>query len=180
MNIKNLKLSTVTLLIFGLSNLQAQEVIPATGGDASGSGGSASYTVGQVVYTTSVGTNGNSVSQGVQQPFEISIVTGIERQDINLRCVVYPNPTTSYLILSTNIASNIPHGRESEILIYQLFNIEGRMISTDKILSENTKIKMNNLPQGNYILRIVETMDKSSNNALHKQQTIKTFKIIKH
>jgi len=50
--------------------LQAQETIPASGGKASGSGGTASYSFGQVVYTTYTGTNG-LVAQGVQQPFEI-------------------------------------------------------------------------------------------------------------
>ncbi|RLD56213.1 MAG: T9SS C-terminal target domain-containing protein, partial [Bacteroidetes bacterium] len=85
MNMKIRNFMIVALLFLGLSNLQAQEVIPATGGEASGSGGSASYTVGQVVYTTNTGTNGNSVSQGVQQPYEISVVTGIaEAKDINL------------------------------------------------------------------------------------------------
>lgn len=157
-------ISVFVLLGFGLSNLQAQETIPATGDDASGIGGSASYTIGQVVYTTSTGTNG-SVAQGVQQPYEISVVSGIEQAGINLECVVYPNPVTDYLILSTVET----HGRASEILIYQLFNIEGRMISTNKILSEHTKIEMNNLTQGNYILRIIE-----------KDKVIKSFKIIKY
>ena len=74
---KKLKLSAVLLLGLGLTGLQAQESVNATGGNASGSGGSASYSVGQVVYTNNTGTSG-SVAQGVQQPFEISVVTGIE------------------------------------------------------------------------------------------------------
>ena len=57
-----LKLGVVALLFLGLSNLQAQEAVPASGGEAGGSGGSVSYTVGQVVYTTKTGTNGNSVT----------------------------------------------------------------------------------------------------------------------
>jgi hypothetical protein len=65
-------LSTLT---FSLSTIHAQEAIPAGGGNASGSGGSASYSVGQVVYTTNTGTNG-SAAQGVQQPYEISVVSG--------------------------------------------------------------------------------------------------------
>ena len=86
MKYKKKLLTAVMLLgLGGLTSLQAQEAIPATGGEASGSGGSASYTVGQVVYTTNVGTNGNSVAEGVQQPYEISVVTGIpEAKDISL------------------------------------------------------------------------------------------------
>ena len=43
-------LSIVFLFIVGLTSLQAQETIPASGGNATGAGGSVSYTVGQVVY----------------------------------------------------------------------------------------------------------------------------------
>ena len=69
----------VAILVFSIVNtgLLAQEVIPTSGGTASGSGGSASYTIGQMIYTTNNGVNG-SVSQGIQQPYEISVVSGIE------------------------------------------------------------------------------------------------------
>ncbi|MFT6166260.1 MAG: hypothetical protein ACJASF_000946 [Vicingaceae bacterium] len=36
-----------------------QESTIAAGGDATGAGGSSSYTAGQVVYTTATGTNGS-------------------------------------------------------------------------------------------------------------------------
>jgi hypothetical protein len=45
---------------------------PQAGGEATGSGGSVSYSVGQVVYTTNTGING-SVAQGVQQPYEFQM-----------------------------------------------------------------------------------------------------------
>ncbi len=91
---KRLKLSAVLLLGLGLTGLQAQTSVNATGTNASGSGGTVSYSVGQVVYTTNTGASG-SVAQGVQQPFEISIVTGIEEaKGINLSVSAYPNPTT--------------------------------------------------------------------------------------
>ena len=96
---KKLKLSAVLLLGLGLTGLQAQNAVPATGGNASGSGGTVAYSVGQVVYTTNTATNG-SVAQGVQQPFEISVVTGLEEaKGINLALSAYPNPTTDFLNL---------------------------------------------------------------------------------
>ena len=96
---KRLKLSAVFLIGLGLTGLQAQESVNATGGNVSGSGGSVSYSVSQVVYTTSTGTNG-SVAQGVQQPFEISVVTAIEEaKDISLSVTAYPNPTADFLQL---------------------------------------------------------------------------------
>ena len=100
MKYKKLKLSTVLLLGLGLTGLQAQTAIPATGGNVSGTGGSVSYSVGQVVYTTNTGGANGSVAQGVQQPFEISVVTGIdEANGITLQCSAYPNPTTDFLKL---------------------------------------------------------------------------------
>ena len=96
---KILKLSIVLFLGLGLTGLQAQEAIPASGGEASGTGGTTSYSIGQVVYTINTGTNG-SVAEGLQQPYEISMVTGIEQaKEINLLFSAYPNPATDLLIL---------------------------------------------------------------------------------
>ena len=78
-------LTTIIALMCSVG-LHAQETVPATGGDATRAGGSSSYTLGQVVYTTNTGTNG-SVAQGVQQPYEISISVGIEVTTINLELV---------------------------------------------------------------------------------------------
>ena len=114
MEYKRIKLCAVFLLGLGLTGLYAQEAIPASGGDATGSGGSVSYSYGQVVYFTNTGTNG-SVIEGVQQPYEISIVTGIQQaSDIKLFCTVYPNPATDLLTLEVEIADN-------ENLFYQLY-----------------------------------------------------------
>ena len=103
---KKLKLSTLLLLGLGLIG-QAQETVPATGGNASGSGGSASYSIGQMVYTTNTGTNG-SVAQGVQQPYEISVITGIEEaKGISLNCSAYPNPTIEFITLKVDASATL-------------------------------------------------------------------------
>jgi len=163
---KKLQLSALLLLAIGLTGLQAQEAIPATGGNASGSGGTASYSVGQVVYTTNNGTNG-SVAQGVQQPFEISVVTGIEQaQGINLSVRAYPNPTTDYLTLSI---------AEFDIsnLSYQLYDMQGKLLQNEKITGNETSIVMSNLVSATYFVKvIVKTQGIAS-------QEVKTFKIIK-
>ena len=78
---KKVKLS-VLFLGLGLT-AQAQQATTATGGNASGSGGTVAYSVGQIFYTTNTGTTG-SEAQGVQQPYEISIVLGIDNHSINL------------------------------------------------------------------------------------------------
>ena len=148
------------LLWAGLA--QAQESTNASGGDATGSGGTVAYSVGQLVYTTNTGTNG-SVAQGVQQAFEISVVTGLEEaKGINLSVSAYPNPTTDYLTLSIS---------EFEIsnLTYQLYDISGKLLQSEKITGNQTNIVMSNLVPANYFVKVIAG-----------NQLIKEFKIIKN
>jgi hypothetical protein len=163
---KKLKLCAVLLLGLGLTGIQAQEAIPATGGVASGGGGSVSYSIGQVVYTTNTGTNG-SVAQGVQQPFEISVVTGIEQaKGINLNCSAYPNPTTDYLTLKVD-------NFELSTVSFQLFDINGKLLENKKVTGNESTISMENLVPATYLLKVVQMKHAS-------YQEVKTFKIIKN
>jgi hypothetical protein len=156
---KKIKFS-VLLLGIGIT-AQAQQATTATGGNASGSGGAVAYSVGQIVYTTHTGATG-SVAQGVQQPYEISIVLGVEDNQISLNMKAYPNPTTDYLTLTID---NI----ELSTLNFQLFDISGKLIESKKITSTTETIRMENLPSATYFLKVVNNNNK-----------IKTFKIIKN
>ena len=142
--------------IIGLS----QEAIPASGGDASGSGGTLSFTVGQLVYSSNSGSNG-SVAEGVQQPYEISTTVGIELSTISLDFIAYPNPTINNIVLSIKDFNN-------EKLNYQLYDMSGKLLKSNKVNAINTTIDMSELPVSNYVLNI--------NN---DSSTIKSFKIIK-
>ena len=160
--VKVLGVATLLACMFSLSTVSAQESVNATGGNASGSGGSASYSVGQVVYTTNTGTNG-SVAQGVQQAYEISVVSAIEEiKGINLTISAYPNPTTDYLTLSIG---------EFEIsnLSYQLYDMNGKLLQSEKITGNQTSIVMSNLVPATYFVKVIES-----------NREIKTFKIIKN
>ena len=161
MKIKRLKLSALFLFGFALNSIQAQQAIPAAGGNASGSGGSVSYSVGQIVYTTNAGTNG-SVAQGVQQPFEISVVTGIEQANgISLQCSAYPNPATDYVKLKIE-------NYQFENFTYQLYDFNGKILENKKLVESETSIFMGNYAPAIYFLKVIQS-DKG----------IKTFKIIK-
>lgn len=59
----------VFLIVFGNINLQAQQVIDASGGQATGSQGTSSYSVGQVFYNF-IAAPGGMQNQGVQQPVD--------------------------------------------------------------------------------------------------------------
>lgn len=161
MRYKYLQFSFVLLLGFGLTGLQAQENFNTTGRNALGAGGSVSYSIGQIFYTTNSGTNG-SVAQGVQQVYDISLVSTIENaKGINLTVTIYPNPTIDYLILSIN---------EFDIsnLSYQLYDINGKIIQSEKIMGNQTSIVMSNYLPATYFLRVIQG-----------DKEVKMFKIIK-
>lgn len=157
------KLTFITYLLFlSLSSnfLLAQETTASSGGNATGTNGTVSYTIGQVVYTTNTGTTG-SVAQGVQQPFEIQTLLGAENFNINLQIAVFPNPTTNWLQLDIK-----NYGFEK--LNYQIFDINGKMVLQNKISTETTTISMENLSTNIYLLKVLDN-----------NKEVKTFKIIK-
>ena len=147
------------LLMFPIIGF-SQEAIPASGGDASGLGGTLSFTVGQLVYSSNSGSNG-SVAEGVQQPYEISTTVGIEITNISLDFIAYPNPTSVNIVLSIRDFNN-------EKLNYQLYDMSGKLLKSNKVNAINTTIDMSELPVSNYVLNI--------NN---DSSIIKSFKIIK-
>jgi len=160
---KKALIALIAFCLFGFgSTLQAQNAIPASGGNASGGGGTVSYSVGQVVYTTNTGTE-SSVAQGVQQPYEISVPTTLEEaKGISLEMVVYPNPVTDLLRLKVE-------NYETENLRYHLYDINGNVLISNKVEGKDSDISMQNFLPSVYFLKVTD------NNKL-----IKTFKIIKY
>jgi hypothetical protein len=156
-------ITTIVALIFSVG-LHAQESPTATGGDATGTGGTSSYSVGQVVYTTATGTNG-SVAQGVQQPYEISIITGVKETTINLEMNVYPNPTTNFLSLKVDASTSL----SNQQLSYQLIDLQGKVITNKKVTATNSTINVESLPKAIYFLNVTKD-----------NQVVKTFKVIKN
>ena len=159
---KKFSLLLPVVLCFGVFGLQAQQVVTTSGRNATGAGGTSSYTVGQIVYNTYTGTNG-SAAQGVQQPFEISVVTGIEEAlGISLEIMVYPNPTTEFITLKIE-------NHEVLNLRYQLYDINGSLLQDNKIVSNETSIVMSSLVPATYFLKVTDN-----------KKIVKTFKIIKN
>ncbi len=141
--------------------LKCQQTISATGGNASGSGGSVSYTVGQILNSAISGSNG-TVVQGVQQPWEISVVTAIRStEDITLNFSVYPNPTGG-------ITKLIFESPDFDNLRYRLFDINGVLLQDKKVESREAEISLENLPPSVYFLKVIKD-----------NLEIKVFKIVK-
>ena len=149
-------------LLFSATIVYSQQSLTAAGGEATGIG-TASYSIGQVVYSNNIGSNG-SVSQGVQQAYTIvnvvDLVGGLTT--INLELAAYPNPTNNALTLNIGNYNN-------QNLSYRLCDMQGKLLDSKKVNNRSTEIGMQDLPASTYLLNIVD-----------QESLIKTFRIIKN
>ncbi len=146
-----------------VSIVNGQVALVASGGNTEGTAGTVSYTIGQTAFKYYEETNG-SVSQGVQQPYEIFLLTGIEKASgISLDCMVYPNPVQHHLQLNIQ-------GLESEKFRWGIYDLLGKLIKEDRISGSLSTIPLNELGSGTYLFSVTDATN----------STIKTFKIIKN
>ena len=141
--------------------VNAQETISVSAFEAIGSGGTVSYTIGQLVYinpTTAAG----SLNQGIQQSIEFVTLSNPELTAVTLKAVTYPNPTTDFIILALTDA-------DLRGVSYTMYDLLGRFVNKGTVTTFETKIGMKSLPIGEYILRVQQN-----------NQALKTFKIIKN
>lgn len=151
---------TLSMLIFS-SNLFAQQVVPAAGGTSSGSSGSVSYTVGSVVYGTYSGTSG-AISEGVQQPYEIVMITGLnDLAGVILNISAFPNPVSDYLTINAEEMMHKP-------ISFQFYNTNGILLREGWIVGKQTVISLEDLQPSTYILNIID-----------EEKPIQSYKIIK-
>ena len=151
----------LTLTLFSSGIILAQESVNTSGSIAIGSGGTASYTVGQVAYTSSLGSNG-SVSAGVQQAYTITATTGVGETNFNLEASVYPNPTTDLLVLSVN--------ELKEDFKYQVLDMAGKLLINGKLTNTQTQLDFSSYAAGSYYVNIISNENKN----------MKTFQVIKN
>ena len=160
--VNHIKILLFFLLMSGFTmTIEAQNALTTTGGNATGTGGTVSYTVGQIANSTLSGTNG-AITQGVQQPYEISIATAIKNtEDINLKCLIYPNPTGGI----TKLVFESP---DFENLRIRLFDINGVLLQDKKVEGREIELSLENLSSSVYFLKV-----------LKNNQEVKVFKIVK-
>ena len=152
----------LVVLLFLLASVKvlSQENVVAAGDNITSINGSVAFSVGQVVYITNADING-SVAQGLQQPYEISIVMGVENTGINVGIQAYPNPADDYLTL------NVGNYKISN-LKFQLFDFNGRLVENKKISTAVEVINVQKLEAAVYFLKVIRN-----------NKEIKNFKIIK-
>lgn len=141
------------LSLFGFS----QQNTVSSGGEASGTGGTVSYSIGQIDYSNNQGATG-SVNQGVQQPYEFYLL-GIG-SELTIDVSLFPNPTNEFIILQLENFEND--------MMYVLSDMNGKIVARDHIKASETHIDMRTLATGQYNLQVASNT------------TNQTVKIIKH
>ncbi|MDD7915886.1 T9SS type A sorting domain-containing protein [Polaribacter ponticola] len=147
-------------LLFFTHLYYSQDTVSVSGGIASGSG-SVSYSVGQLFVST-VSSNSGSVTNGVQQSFELFTLVNPELKTLTLKAITFPNPTKDNIMLSLT-------DNDLKELSYKVYDINGRLVRKGKVNKENTPISMNNLSRGVYLLKVNQN-----------KKRLKVFKIIKN
>jgi hypothetical protein len=141
-------------------SLQAQESINAGGGDIAEPDINVAYSMGQVFYEPVI-YDGGSLTPGIQQTYEISLVTALPETSPGLQIRAYPNPADDYLLLS------FP-GYKNAVYSLRLSDSSGKILTIDEVKEELTRIVVHPLTPGTYFLQITD-----------KEQVIQLFKIIK-
>jgi len=152
------------ILTIGLSwsdFAQSQQSSNTAGGDATGSGGSVAYSVGQIVYTTHTGSTG-SVAQGVQQAYEIFSI-GINETELNSSLSLFPNPIVDNLTLQISDFNK-------EKLSYILFDTQGKLLRNGQVTAQQTQINTSSLLPATYFIKVLDQENKQ----------VQSFKIIKN
>lgn len=148
-----------TIMVFFLSaSVLAQERTVASGNEATGVGGTVSYSIGLIDYTSSTG-SGGSMSEGVQQSYIISGV-GIEEWNLSYDVSVYPNPAIDYFVVNM---SEFVEGVE-----YTLTDEFGKSILNGTLASKETEVSIASFARATFYF----TLQKSG-------KMIRTYSIIK-
>ncbi len=148
------------LILFNVKIAKAQETPVITGGELTGSGGTISYSIGQLSYIPITGNTG-TISQGVQQSIEIFILSDTEFETLDISAITYPNPVIDRVMVKLD-------NKNLKNLTYRLYDMRGKAINEGAITKIETPINLNNTSSGIYILKINQ-----GNKAL------KSFKIVK-
>ena len=101
------------------------------------------------------------MTEGVQQPYEISVLATESVEKIEIQLSAYPNPTNNLLQLKIE-NYNTAH------VIYQLYSFNGLLLDSQKLVGIETTIQMRNYPTAIYLLKVTEN-----------NKALKTFQIIK-
>jgi hypothetical protein len=157
---KNTTFIILLLLTLFQFNLNAQEIVAPCGDYFSNANGSLSFTLGEAVVETFVGTN-KIITQGFQQTRLLIVdVEDFPYPDPDIE--VYPNPTNYILNVRVKNSGNAR-------IKYRLYDPDGKLLLLDESGSHEFFIPMARFEAGTYYLKVTTRREES-----------KSFKIIKN
>ena len=153
------KIIIFAVCLFSIKTITAQTSLNAAGGDFKNADYTLSYSIGQVFYETT------TINEGVQLPYNILEQIGIKDiEGIFLNISAFPNPTSDFLELRIDTKDF-----DFKNVLYQITDVNGRAVKSEKVNDFQTVISMGSLPQGIYFLEVKT-----------KSTVLKTFKIVKN
>lgn len=124
----------------------SQSGLVSSGGNGNGAGGKISFSVSQVLDHSSKSAT-KSISEGVQQPFEIQVSTGVKLGNLPFEVSVFPNPSSSEI----QILRSSDQYQSAQASFYDM---AGHMLLQQEMTESTTKINLQAFPAGIYTLRI--------------------------
>ena len=173
----------IVLLLLSCTVLSGQSSFVSAGQSTSGLGEeSVSYSIGQVFYQSArddTTPDGFSVTDGVQQPFEIRIQTVEEddpllkefpqlshsdtnfEKETELSFQVFPNPFTSQVTINLE--------GSADNVTAMISDAQGRLVFTQNIFSEQTNLELSAMGDGLYYLTVTKNNSPIQSFKLFKQ-----------
>lgn len=143
-----LKLSLFAFLTFAFINMvNAQQNTSTSGLTIVTAFGNISYTIGQLDYISTTNGDFGTLSEGVQQVYNLLPYTYIVNIDRSTTLSVWPNPVIDYVYIKVNRS-------DFSGMSYQVMNMNGQLIENKRTYSNNIKIDTHNYIIGAYVISV--------------------------
>ena len=153
--------SIIALLLLAFQ-VSAQSAFVTVGGEATGEGGSMSFSVGEVTYKSTVD-NQYTISEGVQQAYTIKDITPDAIKNlVKIELSAYPNPTSDVLHLVVKDA-------DIDGLSYSVSDVKGRTQEKGTIVGTESVIQFSQYLDGVYFVEVKQ-----------KGKMVKRFEVLKN
>ena len=142
-----MKITFAFILLFISQISFSQNSLVSGGGEGSGSGGSVSFSMGQVGFQPFE----NSllkISPGVQQPFELFLLSFDEAMYSSDKFKAFPNPAYELINLETPLTGEIN---------FLVFDEQGKSVASGKSNESTFSFHCKNLPSGIYTMSLDNT-----------------------
>jgi len=159
------KLITLFVLISLFTVCKSQTissfVIGSAGEEYDVNGTKMSFTVGEIMIESY--TNGTKINQGFQSTVPIKIVDVVNEVE-NYQIKMYPNPSLE--VVNIQILNS---SKNSKNLSFKMYDINGKLMFSNKLTSDNYELNISSLAAGTYMLNIYDK----------KMKLVKSNQIIK-